>query len=75
MAYLKWLQQKTPQVREWYQLAKKEAKTVVKNEEWAELGMSLQDNFQNNQKQFAAESRGKVKAVQIWERYVMGVAR
>ena len=48
VAYLKWLQQQTPKAKERYQLAKKEAKRVVRNarnEEWAELGRSLQEDF------------------------------
>ena len=49
VAYLKWLQQQTPEAKERYQLAQKEAKRVViyaRNEEWAELGRSLQEDFQ-----------------------------
>ena len=55
VAYLKWLQEQTPEAKERYQLAKKEAKRVVRNarnEEWAELGRSLQEDFQKNQKRF-----------------------
>ena len=55
VAYLKWLQQQTPEAKERYQLAQKEAKRVViyaRNEEWAELGRSLQEDFQKNQKRF-----------------------
>ena len=60
MAYLKWLQQQTPEAKERYQLAKKEAKRVVRsarNEEWAELGRSLQEDFQKNQKRFWSRVR------------------
>ena len=55
VAYLKWLQQQTSEAKERYQEAKKEAKRVVRqarNEEWIELGRSLEDDFQKNQKRF-----------------------
>ena len=60
VAYLKWLQQQAPGAKEKYQLAKKEAKSVVRharNEEWVELGRSLQDDFQKNQKRFWSRVR------------------
>ena len=69
VAYLKWLQQQTSEAKERYQLPKKEAKRVVRNarnEEWAELGRSLQEDFQKNQKRFwsrvcvCSESRADV---------------
>ena len=53
VAYLKWLQQQTSEAKERYQEAKKEANRVVRqarNEEWIELGRSLEDDFQKNQK-------------------------
>ena len=50
----------TPEAKERYQLAKKEAKRVVRNarnEEWAELGRPLQEDFQKNQKRFWSRVR------------------
>ena len=46
VAYLRWLQQKTVEAKEVHQKAKKNARRVkrqAQNEEWAELGKSLQD--------------------------------
>ena len=60
VAYLKWLQQQTSEAKERYQEAKKEAKRVVRqarNEEWIELGKSLEDDFQKNQKRFWSRVR------------------
>ena len=60
VAYLKWLQQQTSEAKERYQEAKKEAKRVVRqarNEEWIELGRSLEDDFQKNQKRFWSRVR------------------
>ena len=54
-AYLKWLQRNTQEAKDEYHRAKKEAKRVVRiaqNEEWVELGRSLQNDFQNNQRRF-----------------------
>ena len=55
VAYLKWLQRNTQEAKDEYHRAKKEAKRVVRiaqNEEWVELGRSLQNDFQNNQRRF-----------------------
>ena len=52
VAYMMWLQRKTSEAKDEYHRAKKEAKRVVRiaqNEEWMELGRSLQSDFQNNQ--------------------------
>ena len=60
VAYLKWLQQQTSEAKERYQEAKKEAKRVVRqarNEEWIELGRSLEDDFQKNHKRFWSRVR------------------
>ena len=54
-AYLKWLQRNTQEAKDEYHRAKKEAKRIVRiaqNEEWVELGRSLQNDFQNNQRRF-----------------------
>ena len=55
VAYMMWLQRKTLEAKDEYHRAKKEAKRVVRiaqNEEWMELGRSLQSDFQNNQRRF-----------------------
>ena len=55
MAYLRWLQQKTGKAKEAYQTAKKNARRVIRqaqNEEWAELGKSLDSDFVKNQWRF-----------------------
>ena len=55
VAYLRWLQQKTVEAKEVYQTAKKNARRVIRqaqNEEWVELGKSLQNDFQKNQHRF-----------------------
>ena len=55
VAYLRWLQQKTVEAKEVYQTAKKNAWRVIRqaqNEEWVELGKSLQNDFQKNQHRF-----------------------
>ena len=44
----RWLQQKTVEAKNQYQKAKNNARRVIRqayNEEWSELGKSLQDNF------------------------------
>ena len=53
VAYIVWLQQKTLEAKEEYLKAKQEAKRVVRkaqNEEWIEMGKSLQEDFQRNQR-------------------------
>ena len=55
VVYVAWLQQKTSEAREVYHQAKRKAKRVVRkaqNEEWVELGKSLQNDFQRNQRRF-----------------------
>ena len=55
VAYLRWLQQKTVEAKEVYQKAKTNAWRVLRqaqNEEWAELGKFLQEDFQKNQRKF-----------------------
>ena len=55
VVYIVWLQQKTSEAREEYHRAKRQAQRVVRkaqNEEWVELGKSLQDEFQRNQRSF-----------------------
>ena len=55
IAYLRWLQQKTGEAKEAYQTAKKNARRVIRqerNEEWAELGKSLENDFVKNQRRF-----------------------
>ena len=54
-AYLAWMQKETSEAKEEYLQAKREAKRAVRraqNEEWIELGRSLQDDFQRNQRRF-----------------------
>ena len=54
-AYLTWLQQKSSEAKEEYLRAKREVKRVVRkaqNEEWIELGWSLQNDFHRNQRRF-----------------------
>ncbi len=72
VACLMWLQRKTPEAKDEYYRAKKEAKKVVRiaqNEEWIELGRSLQNDFQNNQRRFwsrvKAPRRGSQEAEMI----------
>ena len=48
VAYIVWSQQKTSEAKEEYLKAKREAKMVVRNvqnEEWIEMGKSLQEVF------------------------------
>ena len=55
IAYLRWVQQKTGETKEAYQTAKKNARRVIRqaqNEEWVELGESLQNDFEKNQRRF-----------------------
>ena len=50
-----WLCKKTSKGKEEYLKAKREARRVVRNvlnEEWLEMGKSLQTNFHRNQKRF-----------------------
>ena len=55
IAYKRWLQVKTTEAREMYNEAKKEARQVArkaKNDEWIQLGESLQHDFAKNQRKF-----------------------
>ena len=55
IAYLRWFQQKAGEAKEAFQTAKKNARRVIRqaqNEKWAELGESLQNDFEKNQRRF-----------------------
>ena len=56
--YLQWLQQKTTEAKEEYLQAKREARRVVikaQNDEWRELGRSLQEDFRETREGFGRE--------------------
>ena len=56
-----WLQRQTSKAKDVYHRAKKEAKKVARqpqNEEWVELGRSLQKHFQHNQRRFWSRVKG-----------------
>ena len=64
IAYKRWLQVKTTEAREMYNEAKKEARQVArkaKNDEWIQLGESLQHDFAKNQRKFWGKIRATVK--------------
>lgn len=72
------MQQKAPEAKERYQLAKKEAKRVLRsaqNEEWAELGRSVQNDFQKNEKKFWSRVKGQGENGQMLEKCVMEVVK
>lgn len=71
------MQQKAPEAKERYQLAKKEAKRVLRsaqNEEWAELGRCVQNDFQKNEK-FWNRVKGQGENGQMLEKCVMEVVK
>ena len=64
IAYKRWIQVKTTEAREMYIVAKKEARQVArkaKNDEWIQLGESLQHDFAKNQRNFWGKIRATVK--------------
>ncbi len=63
-AYKRWIQVQTSESRDEYLRAKREARDAVrkaKNEEWVNLGKSLQNDFSQNQRRFWARVRMSVK--------------
>ena len=63
-AYKRWLQVKSAEAKEEYLKAKRAAGHAVrtaKNEEWKEIGETLQEDFQHNQTRFWAKIRARTK--------------